>query len=91
MFTISREHQFEEQFSKIAKDYVRIFEIESAIDWFLCRGHSDIKFVSELDDHKNHFLWKTDLVHQDFPQLLILYKVDYKNEEVCLIAVKEIK
>ncbi len=91
MFTISREHVFEEEFSKIAKKYSRIADVESAIDWFLCRGYDNKKFVAELEAHENHFLWKTDLVHQDFPQLLILYKVDYDNEEVCLISVKEIK
>jgi len=90
MFTISRERLFESEFLEISKKYSRIADIEMAIDWFLCRGHSNSKFVAELDGHPNHFLWKTDLVHHDFPQLLILYRVDYEEEVVCLISVREI-
>jgi len=88
MFTISREELFEEEFGKIIENYSRIYDIESEIDWFLMRAHSNIKYVTELEEKKNHFVWRQSEVNEDFPQLIILYKVDYIEEMIHLLSVK---
>lgn len=91
MYTIRREILFENQFTKISKDYNRIADLESAIDWFLVRANSDEKYVTRIGNPGDHFLWKFNDIHKDFPQLLILYKVDNKKEMIYLISVKEVE
>lgn len=89
MYTIRREEQFEQQFALIAKDFERVADIESSIDWFLSRSCTNLKYVSQLDQ-AGYYLWRQELVHSDFPQLLILYKVDHSAEMILLLAVKRL-
>jgi hypothetical protein len=88
MYTIRREHLFEREFSEIAKNYSRIADLESAIDWFLGRSYRNEKYVSRISD--SFYIWKMSKVHNDFPQLVILYKVDDMSGMVYLMSVKEI-
>ncbi len=90
MYTISREELFESEFSKIIKDYTRVYDIESKIDWFLMRAYDNPKYVSKLDSRPNHFIWKQSEVNDEFPQLAILYKVDHENEMIHLLSVKKV-
>tara|TARA_R100000935_G_scaffold37130_1_gene58193 strand:+ start:5132 stop:5413 length:282 start_codon:yes stop_codon:yes gene_type:complete len=89
MFTIKREELFENEFGKIIENYSRVYDIESEIDWFLMRAYDNIKYVTELEQNKNHFVWRQGEVNDDFPQLIILYKVDYDKEMIHLLSVKK--
>lgn len=90
MFTISREELFETEFEGIIKNYSRVYDIESEIDWFLMRAYNNSKYVTELESRPDHFIWRQSEVNDDFPQLAILYKVDYEKEMIHLLSVKQI-
>lgn len=91
MYTIRREELFEKEFSEIGKNFNRIHEFEAAIDWFLCRPDKILDFVTQLSGFENHFLWRTKDININFPQIIILYKVDYTAELVTLISVQQIR
>ena len=89
MYTIIRDDFFEKEFVKIAENYPsKIADLEAAIDWALARGYDSDLFFRV--DNTNHFLWRFLKISTDLPQLLILFKVDYEEETVTLLNVKEL-
>jgi len=83
---IVREHSFDSQLNKIAGNYERLDELDSAIDWGLSRAPT--KFVNFAADF---YLWKMERISKNFPQLRIVYRYDSEAHTVYLIAVEEIR
>jgi len=87
LWGLIREPLFEDQIGSISANYSRLDELDSAIDWYLCRN-------PEAEHHLggSFYIWKTkDSLGPEFPALRIFYFVDSENERVILIEVEEVK
>lgn len=81
-----REKAFDAKIKSISRTYGRMDELDLAIEWGL--RHNPKQFYNICDDF---YLWKTDRLIDDIPQLRILYKFDESTDTICLIAVDEVK
>jgi hypothetical protein len=81
-----REAAFDSKINSIAKDYRRMHELDLAIEWGLQRNPKQFYNIRE-----DFYLWKTDRLIDDVPQLRILYRFDEKEATVYLIEADEIK
>ena len=90
MYTIIREKSFDEQLEIIARKYPRMAELDSAIDWALSRGPTEIPNVVRIS--YDYYLWVTDEFYiHDIPMIRILYRVDNENQTVYLLAITEVR
>src|SRR4051812_26780703 len=83
--TIIRQPAFDDALARIAGDYKRLHELDSAIDWALVRDPK--RFFGMAD---GYHLWKMDKISPHFPQLRIIYSYDEWKHEIILIAVSEL-
>lgn len=84
--TFVREKIFDKEIKRIAGSYSRMHELDLAIEWAL--GHDPKHFFNVKEDY---YLWKTERLLADVPQLIILYKYIESENKVVFIAVSEIK
>jgi hypothetical protein len=82
-FEIVREPKFEKNFRTIAGNYDRADDIESNIDWALSR---DPYFFPQINNSPYH-IWKTGDLGRNFPQMVIIYRIDHAHSRVILIDV----
>jgi hypothetical protein len=82
-YSIVRERSFQDKFESFIKDYQRLAEVESAIDWALARRpHSFTQIATDT-----YFLVTEDLGEFGIPSLQILYMIDSSERRVLLIDV----
>jgi hypothetical protein len=79
-----RERNFDKQLQRITKSYRRMDELDEAIEWALARKPD--AFFNIFEDF---YVWKTERLISDIPQLRILYRWD-KPDTVILISVEVI-
>ncbi|KAA6440271.1 hypothetical protein FEM33_06605 [Dyadobacter flavalbus] len=85
---IIREKEFDESVKEILKEFDRIFELDSAIDWVLSRNPTpeEIEKIDEL----GHYLWVTeDFTRFGIPSVRILYNYDEIERIVTLIGIEK--
>jgi hypothetical protein len=81
-----REKAFDSKIKTISRTYRRMDELDRAIEWGL--SHNPKQFYNICDEF---YLWKTDKLIDEIPQLRILYKYIEAARTVYLIAVDEVK
>lgn len=90
MYSIVREHSFDEQLELIARRYSRMAELDNAIDWALSRQPTQIPNVVRIS--YDYYLWVTDEFYaHDVPMVKILYRVDHGNQTVFLLSIAEVR
>jgi hypothetical protein len=80
-----RENKFDKQLKLIAKSYRRMDELDRAIEWGL--SHDPKQFYNFCRDF---YIWKTERLVVDLPQLRILYQYIESQNTVILIAIEEV-
>lgn len=79
---IIREQEYEEGLSAMVKDYHRMEEIDSAIDWALSRGP-----VYFYDLGEGYYIYKNEGV-SNFPDFRLLYRFDEELKTVYLLTIE---
>lgn len=90
MYSIVREQSFDEQLELISRQYSRMAELDSAIDWALSRQPTRIPNVVRIS--YDYYLWVTDEFYaHDVPMVRILYRVDQEHQTIYLLAIAEVR
>lgn len=89
-YTIIRERQFEDNFSKIVEstDNSRISDIEQVIDWALSKNPSIFPQIGWGEGIYHYY--KFEDLGSGFPQVIILFELDETAKSVTLINIREI-
>lgn len=86
LYTIIREPAFDEKMMLIAKNYERLDDLDSAIDWQLARNPKEFDNIEDTP----LYLWRFAPVLDGFPQLVIIFRFDEDLGRVTLIDVREV-
>ena len=81
-----RERKFDEQIKLITKSYRRMDELDQAIEWAL--QHNPKRFKNVQGDY---YIWRTQRIAADIPQLVILYQYLEAESKVIFISAHEVK
>ena len=81
-----RESVFDSKIKEIARSYERMHEFDQAIEWGLERNPKQFYNICE-----DFYLWKTERLVSEIPQLRILYRYVESEKTVYFVAVDEIK
>src|SRR5690242_16480607 len=90
-YQIVRQKLFDEQLRNIADSFKRMEELDSAIDWALCRFNA----IEMADDiiplsKAGYYLWVLPTFPtKDFPHLRIVFHVNEGLKKITLIEVSE--
>jgi hypothetical protein len=82
-YTIIRDTSFETKMQTLTKDFSRLAELETALDWALARKpHSFTQLFNDV-----YFIVTEDLGEFGIPSLRILYLIDSQSKTVILLEV----
>lgn len=81
---IIRENSYEESLREFPREFARMDEFESAIDWALARD-------PELgyNHTEDYYTWRTDGI-KNFPTVRIIYTYNSEIKQVHLVLIEEV-